>query len=229
MDSDRIILNIGGARFHTTRDTISREESMLLSAFSGRFPLKVDKEDNSLFIDRDPKHFSIILNHLRDGRVPLPECERELDEILTEAKFYGLELLVSAVEQALDQLRSHSSRKRSKLENSNTSTSNSNSNSINSLHTAGNELRWEAQLLKKIGEFAAAGTFSLKTGETKEDQEARINIIKIGVFERRECLRIAFDAYGQDDALLAAHLNLLATDALSLHWTGFTHLRRGLP
>lgn len=41
-----------------------------------------------VFLDRDPKHFRLILNFLRDGSVCLPNCSVELDEILHEAMFY---------------------------------------------------------------------------------------------------------------------------------------------
>ncbi len=41
-----------------------------------------------VFLDRDPKHFRLILNYLRDGEVCLPACPQELQEILQEALFY---------------------------------------------------------------------------------------------------------------------------------------------
>ena len=41
-----------------------------------------------VFLDRDPKHFRLILNYLRDGDICLPVCTIELQEILHEALFY---------------------------------------------------------------------------------------------------------------------------------------------
>ena len=41
-----------------------------------------------VFLDRDPKHFRLILNYLRDGDICLPSCPMELQEILQEALFY---------------------------------------------------------------------------------------------------------------------------------------------
>ena len=41
-----------------------------------------------VFLDRDPKHFRLILNYLRDGNVCLPQCAMELQEIVQEAMFY---------------------------------------------------------------------------------------------------------------------------------------------
>ncbi len=41
-----------------------------------------------LFIDRDPQHFGLILNYLRDGFAVLPRDEAALREIMIEASFY---------------------------------------------------------------------------------------------------------------------------------------------
>jgi hypothetical protein len=40
------------------------------------------------FIDRDPKHFGLILNFLRDGLAVLPRDEQALREIMVEAAYY---------------------------------------------------------------------------------------------------------------------------------------------
>ena len=40
------------------------------------------------FIDRDPKHFGLILNYLRDGTCVLPADSQGLQEVLQEAEFY---------------------------------------------------------------------------------------------------------------------------------------------
>ena len=46
--------------------------------------------DGSFFIDRDGKHFHLILNYLRDGKVILPEGVTLLKEVEAEAKFYKI-------------------------------------------------------------------------------------------------------------------------------------------
>lgn len=55
-----------------------------------------------ILIDRCGKHFSLILNFLRDGAVPLPQNEVELQEILIEAKYYLIESLAELCEKALE-------------------------------------------------------------------------------------------------------------------------------
>lgn len=54
-----------------------------------------------MLIDRDGKHFNLILNYLRDGTINYPECTQMLTEILQEAKFYCIESLVELLEQQL--------------------------------------------------------------------------------------------------------------------------------
>ncbi len=41
-----------------------------------------------IFVDRDPKHFGVILNYLRDGFAVLPRDEQALREIMVEAAYY---------------------------------------------------------------------------------------------------------------------------------------------
>lgn len=55
-----------------------------------------------ILIDRCGKHFSLILNFLRDGTVPLPQNEVELQEILIEAKYYLIESLAELCEKTLE-------------------------------------------------------------------------------------------------------------------------------
>ena len=46
-----------------------------------------------IFIDRDPQHFGLILNFLRDGTCVLPTDVDARRQILQEADFYQLESL----------------------------------------------------------------------------------------------------------------------------------------
>ncbi|CAO3608901.1 unnamed protein product [Cunninghamella blakesleeana] len=66
---NKIKLNIGGKVFETTLATLQREQSSLLATmFSGKHTLE-PCSDGSYFIDRDPTHFRLVLNYLRDLRV----------------------------------------------------------------------------------------------------------------------------------------------------------------
>lgn len=62
-------MNVGGSIFETSLSTLCRDSKSLLAVmFSGRHELSVES-DGSYFIDRDPTHFRLVLNYLRDLRV----------------------------------------------------------------------------------------------------------------------------------------------------------------
>ena len=54
-----------------------------------------------MLIDRDGKHFGLLLNFLRDGDVDLPDDQRELRELLREAQYFCIQALVQRIESRL--------------------------------------------------------------------------------------------------------------------------------
>eukprot|EP01112_Ceratiomyxa_fruticulosa_P013081 TRINITY_DN3659_c0_g1_i1.p1 TRINITY_DN3659_c0_g1~~TRINITY_DN3659_c0_g1_i1.p1 ORF type:complete len:208 (+),score=49.35 TRINITY_DN3659_c0_g1_i1:98-721(+) len=112
---DRIInLNIGGMLYTTTLSTLQKDtKSMLYAMFGGDYnlshpPLPPGKTDNTgaTFIDRDGKHFSYILNFLRDEEVDLPDKLHILKQILREARFFQIEGLVALVSEKIEHIQS---------------------------------------------------------------------------------------------------------------------------
>ncbi|KAH9784577.1 FH protein interacting protein FIP2 [Citrus sinensis] len=95
-------LNIGGKKFYTTIDTLTRREpeSMLAAMFSGRHTVCQDSE-GYIFVDRDGKHFRHILNWLRDGAVPTL-TESEFLELLREAEYYQLLGLIERIHAVIN-------------------------------------------------------------------------------------------------------------------------------
>jgi hypothetical protein len=98
----RVQLNIGGHSYTTSTMTLTKDPaSMLAAMFSGRHSLKKD-DDGSFFIDRDGTHFRYILNYLRDGgfkegTIPSDDVAF-LNELLTEAEYYGLTGLIKILQ-----------------------------------------------------------------------------------------------------------------------------------
>ena len=89
-----ITLNVGGQRFTTSLQTITKDKgSMLHAMFSGRFDSK-PAEDGSYFIDRDGTHFRYILNYLRTGYLLAPDDKLVRKELLEEAQFYQIRGIV---------------------------------------------------------------------------------------------------------------------------------------
>ena len=84
-------LNVGGHRFTTSLQTLTKDpNSMLAAMFSGKFEMK-PCEDGAFFIDRDGTHFRFILNYLRNGKLTLPEGATFLKELADEAEFYQIQ------------------------------------------------------------------------------------------------------------------------------------------
>ena len=88
-----IYLNVGGIYFTTTRQTLLSRDSF----FSGLVS-HCDENQTEFFIDRDPTHFRIILNHLRGSDVLPPESVM-LSELYAEADFYCLDELKQSIER----------------------------------------------------------------------------------------------------------------------------------
>ena len=83
-------LDIGGAVFKTSLETLTRNsESMLARMFSGRFTMQA-QDDGSFFIDRDPTHFGYILNFLRTGEVIIPDDRVAREQLLLEVDFFNV-------------------------------------------------------------------------------------------------------------------------------------------
>jgi len=92
----RVVLNVGGEKFETSRDTLRGwPQSFFGPLASGRHHVEWE-EDGSLFIDRNPEFFPFILEYLRNGnKVILPEKVEIRDALMLEAEYYGLDNLVS--------------------------------------------------------------------------------------------------------------------------------------
>ncbi|EFP09909.1 hypothetical protein CRE_21398 [Caenorhabditis remanei] len=82
----------------TKKSTLTRVASSFKVPIETNSPLEKD-EAGCIFIDRDPKHFPLILNFLRDGVVELPDDKKEIREIRREANAYQLDYLVLLCER----------------------------------------------------------------------------------------------------------------------------------
>ena len=66
IQSNRVILNVRGARFETSRRTLRKDlNSLLAKLFMTEY--SIIPQGNSIFTDRDASHFKVIFNYLRYG------------------------------------------------------------------------------------------------------------------------------------------------------------------
>ena len=103
IDSGRKIkLNVGGTRFETSFETLTRIKHTYFSAlFSGRWNL-----EEEIFIDRTPFTFEYVLEFLRGEEVDFPNIsKKELSQLLKHADFFALASLKSKVMSHWKQLQ----------------------------------------------------------------------------------------------------------------------------
>ncbi|CAS01145.1 Protein CBG25769 [Caenorhabditis briggsae] len=96
-----IKLNVGGSLFQTSKSTLTKFDGFFKTMLETEIPVAKD-ESGAIFIDRDPKHFRVILNFMRDGDVALPEAPVDVTEIQKEAEYYLLGGLVELCKPKLE-------------------------------------------------------------------------------------------------------------------------------
>eukprot|EP01012_Entosiphon_sulcatum_P031629 TRINITY_DN4023_c0_g1_i1.p1 TRINITY_DN4023_c0_g1~~TRINITY_DN4023_c0_g1_i1.p1 ORF type:complete len:619 (+),score=138.41 TRINITY_DN4023_c0_g1_i1:65-1921(+) len=77
----KVRLNVGGRLFVCTKDTLLVEENTFFWHLLAGANWKPD-EDGEYFIDRDPRHFDVILNYFRKGRLDLDLASMRVKERL---------------------------------------------------------------------------------------------------------------------------------------------------
>ena len=97
---DKILLNIGGTKFHAARATLVK--CPYFSRVLDRSARTHFESDGSIFIDRDGTHFRHILNYLRDGQVPNHLTLADVDQLIREAKFYEMPEIVLQLRSSMN-------------------------------------------------------------------------------------------------------------------------------
>ena len=98
--NESVKLNVGGVIFQTSHSTLLKEpESALAGIVTGGNKLAKD-QDGCYFIDRDARRFKHILNYLRDGEIPSKVAKEMGEELLAEAKYFGIQSLASNLKAA---------------------------------------------------------------------------------------------------------------------------------
>lgn len=96
--ADRILLNVSGKIFATTRQILSREKCSLLSNIEGKGFMR--DSHNRIFIDRNAKLFIHILEYLRSGNLNLPKDDFLCKQLRIEAMYYILPNLLSLIDSS---------------------------------------------------------------------------------------------------------------------------------
>uniref|UniRef100_A0A5B7B2I2 BTB domain-containing protein n=1 Tax=Davidia involucrata TaxID=16924 RepID=A0A5B7B2I2_DAVIN len=92
--SNIVTIDVGGQLFQTTKQTLTLAGPKFL--FSGVSNFSDQYDYGVPFIDRDPEMFSILLSLLRTGHLPSKAKAFDLQDLISEAQFYGIENLLVA-------------------------------------------------------------------------------------------------------------------------------------
>ncbi|CAF0858914.1 unnamed protein product [Rotaria sp. Silwood1] len=93
----KVILNVGGDKYTTSVETLTREKNTFFTAlFSQQWRLERDPNDESIFINRNGRIFSYILEYLRTNTMPpnVMQDETLLSSLFIEAEYFHLHSLM---------------------------------------------------------------------------------------------------------------------------------------
>ncbi len=93
----KVILDVGGEKYTTSVDTLTRVKDTFFTAlFSKQWELERDPDDKSIFIDRNGKLFTYILEYLRTDMISnnVWKDEALLHSLLIEAEYFRLHVLI---------------------------------------------------------------------------------------------------------------------------------------
>lgn len=88
--SEIVTIDVGGTLFQTTKQTLTLAGPKSLFSETLNSP----NQFSIPFIDRDPELFSILLSLLRTGHLPSKARAFDLQDLIFEARFYGIENLL---------------------------------------------------------------------------------------------------------------------------------------
>eukprot|EP00536_Pseudo-nitzschia_multiseries_P004979 jgi/Psemu1/11415/gm1.11415_g len=94
--SDIIHLNVGGTLFTSSVSTLVSSSSYFQSRLSQEWREESIDRQETIFIDQDPKAFSVLLSYMRLGHI---EAGALTTPVLLLANFLGMEKLLNAVKQ----------------------------------------------------------------------------------------------------------------------------------
>ena len=89
---DRVItINVGGKLFTTLISTLIKASHFFQNLFSGNFIKPITDDKGYVFIDRDPKYFSIILNYIRTTKLD-QSGTFDVELLIEEFNYYGIRI-----------------------------------------------------------------------------------------------------------------------------------------
>ena len=91
--SDRVVLDVGGAKFITSASTLTSNSAYFASLQSDNW-IESNNGEDEIFIDQDPVPFKVLLAYMRRGNIEVDDINTN---VLSLAEFLGMERLLLAV------------------------------------------------------------------------------------------------------------------------------------
>ncbi|KAK4470470.1 hypothetical protein MN116_006022 [Schistosoma mekongi] len=99
-------IDVGGTLYTSSLKALTKyPNSILGKMFNGTIPIVLDTMKQHYFIDRDGTLFRHVLNFLRTNKVYLDPNFTELDQLVEEANFYGLDEMLDQLKQIKSKLK----------------------------------------------------------------------------------------------------------------------------
>mmetsp|Transcript_18390 Transcript_18390/g.23861 ORF Transcript_18390/g.23861 Transcript_18390/m.23861 type:complete len:412 (+) Transcript_18390:55-1290(+) len=97
--NDRIIIDVGGTQFVSSKSTLSTNSSYFQALLSQTWTHETETETETnknfdFFVDQNPNAFKVLLDFMRKGCI---EVEQLTSDVLLQAEFLGMEDLIRAV------------------------------------------------------------------------------------------------------------------------------------
>ena len=178
-NSTVIELDVGGMYFPTTLDTLlSVEDTVFKNRFSGDYAAEPMLRGR-YFIDRDGKHFGFILNYLRSPGLPNSVKDMTvLQELRTEADYYGITSFVHLIDEQMQRLRGCEQQKEHDLRKNAQKKERAENQTAEHLSEMSRQLQLIAKRLASakfehgVGDILYSGVHMLQTGDYKPPQKA---------------------------------------------------------
>jgi len=85
----KIVLNVGGTKFTTTKETLTSQENLFFFMFSsGNFE---PDENGEYFFDRNPEYFPLILDYLRGSDIDWKALKNEEERFFRELDYFQIQ------------------------------------------------------------------------------------------------------------------------------------------
>jgi hypothetical protein len=96
--SNIVKINVGGTIFTTTKETLTAQKYTILAGL-----LNVERDENGeIFVDRNPKFFDMILDHLRGvdiSKTVQNMTKQDRQDLLNEANYYCISSLRELIDK----------------------------------------------------------------------------------------------------------------------------------